>query len=374
MPEELTRAQARRIAVRAQLLTDPRPTDVMTVVRHLGVVQHDFTAYVAPNAHLVLWSRLGPAADDGELDARLVDRDLVEMQGMLRPAEDVALFRAAMAGWPGPEPRREWQREIAGWVEANDRCREDILERLQHEGPLAARDLPDTTTVPWRSSGWTNAKNVQRLLDFLEARGEVAVSHREGRERMWDLAERVYPDDDGAAPPADEALRERARRRLAALGLARERSAETPGEPNDVGATGEEVTVEGVRGRWRADPDLLAAELGGTPYTGRVALLSPLDRLVFDRKRTRELFGFDYQLEMYKPAAKRRWGYFALPVLDGDELVGRLDAEADRAAGVLRVYAVHEDEPWSGRRRAAVDAETAALAAWLGLRVVHEAH
>jgi uncharacterized protein YcaQ len=374
MAERLTRAQARRIAVRAQLLTEPRPTDVMTVARHLGVVQHDFTAYVAPNAHLVLWSRLGPAYDAAELDALLVDRDLVEMQGMLRPAEDVALFRAEMATWPGPEPRRGWQRDIADWVEANDRARQDILERLQQEGPLSARDLPDTTTVPWRSSGWTNAKNVQRLLDFLEQRGEVAVSHREGRERVWDLAERIYPDPDAPPLPLAQSLSERNRRRLAALGLARERSAETPGEPNDVGAVGEGVTVDGVRGRWRVDPDLLAAELGDAPFAGRVALLSPLDRLVFDRRRTAELFGFDYQLEMYQPAAKRRWGYFALPVLDRDELVGRLDAEADRAAGVLRVYAVHEDEPWNDRRRAAVDAETTALAAWLGLRVVHEAH
>ena len=374
MSVELTRARARRIAVRAQLLAEPRPTGVRAVVRHLGVVQHDFTAYVAANAHLVLWSRLGPAYGLEELDALLVDRHLVELQGMIRPAEDVALFRSQMASWPGREPLHEWQREIAGWVTDNDRCREDILHHLRHEGPLPARDLPDTTTVPWRSSGWTNAKNVQRLLDFLEARGEVAVSHREGRERWWDLAERIYPDDDGPALPADEAVLERGRRRLAALGLARERAAQMPGEPNDVGAVGEEVTVEGVRGRWRADPALLTAELDDAPFAGRVALLSPLDRLVFDRKRTTELFGFDYQLEMYKPAATRRWGYFALPVLDGDRLVGKLDAEADRAAGVLRVYAVHEDEAWSARRRVAVDQEIVSLADWMGLRVVHEAH
>ncbi len=374
MSVELTHAQARRIAVRAQLLAEPRPVDVGTVVRHLGVVQHDGTAYVAANAHLVLWSRLGPAYDPDELEELLVDRDLVELQGMIRPAEDIALFRAEMASWPGREPLREWQREIAGWVSANDRGREDLLDRLRHEGPLPARDLPDTTTVPWRSSGWTNAKNMQRLLDFLEARGEVAVSHREGRERLWDLADRVYPDDDGSAPPVEEALAERGRRRLAALGLARGRAAETPGEPNDVGAVGEEVTIEGVRGTWRADPALLAAELDDAPFAGRVALLSPLDRLVFDRKRTTELFGFDYRLEMYQPAAKRRWGYFALPVLDGDRLVGKLDAEADRAAGVLRVYAVHEDEAWPAGRRAAVELEVASLAEWLGLRVAHEAH
>ncbi|MEZ5093448.1 DNA glycosylase AlkZ-like family protein [Nocardioides sp.] len=372
MPVELTREQARRIAVRAQLLTQDRPPDVAEVARRLTVLQADFTAYVAPHAHLLLWSRLGSDYDRGELDAALEDRSLVELRSMIRPGEDISLFRARMRAWPGPEPLRDWQREIADWVEANDLCRREILQHLQSEGPQPARALPDSTAVPWRSSGWTNAKNVQRLLDFLEQRGEVAVSHREGRERIWDIAERVYPDD--SAVPVDEADAVLARRRLAALGLARPKVAEVPGEPFDVGEIGEEAVVDGVRGRWRVDPDLLERELAGSSFDGRVALLSPLDRLVFDRKRATELFDFDYQLEMYKPAAKRRWGYFALPILDGDRLVGKLDAEADPAGGVLRVYAVHEDEPWPAARRRAVDAEIAGLATWLSLAVTHEEH
>jgi uncharacterized protein len=93
---------------------------------------------------------------------------------------------------------------------------------------------------------------------------------------------------------------------------------------------------------------------------------------VFDRRRMADLFAFDYQLEMYKPAAKRRWGYWALPVLDGDALVGKVDATADRAAGVLRVHAVHEDSRWSRARRAAVADEIAALGRWTGLVVEHD--
>jgi len=123
--------------------------------------------------------------------------------------------------------------------------------------------------------------------------------------------------------------------------------------------------VEGVKGRWRVDPSLL-----GQPFTGRVALLSPFDRLLHDRKRMAELFEFEYQLEMYKPVAKRRWGYFALPILCDDRLVGKLDATADRKAGVLRVDAVHEDEPFDRATTAAVRAEIADLAAWLALDVV----
>ncbi len=125
---------------------------------------------------------------------------------------------------------------------------------------------------------------------------------------------------------------------------------------------GEPAVVEGVKGTWRVDPSLL-----GQPFSGRAALLSPFDRLLHDRKRTVELFGFDYQLEMYKPAAKRRWGYFALPILYGDQLVGKLDATADRRAGVLRVDAIHQDEPFDRTMTAAVDGEIKDLAHWLEL-------
>jgi hypothetical protein len=191
-------------------------------------------------------------------------------------------------------------------------------------------------------------------------RGEVAVAGRRGGDRLWDLAAWVYPAD--PAVPADEALRIRSERRLSALGIARGRGPECPVEPMDVGDAGEPAVVEGVRGEWRVDPSQL-----GQPFSGRAALLSPFDRLIHDRKRTTDLFEFDYQLEMYKPAAKRRWGYFALPVLYGDRLVGKLDATADRKTGALRVAAVHRDVPFTKPMTEAVDREIADLARWLKL-------
>jgi len=155
-------------------------------------------------------------------------------------------------------------------------------------------------------------------------------------------------------------------RRLRALGIARPRALEAWDERYDVRGTGEAARVDGVRGLWRVDPDRLA-DLDD--FAGRTAILSPLDRLVFDRKRMEDLFAFDYQLEMYKPAASRQWGYWAMPVLDGDELVGKVDATADREAGVLIVDAVHEDGDWSTARRGRVHAELDALGEWLGLEV-----
>lgn len=365
----LTAEQARRISVRAQLLAEPRPTDLLEVVRHLTVVQVDLTAAVAPSADLVCWSRLGTAFHPDDLDDLLDSRQVVEVDGRLRPAEDLALFRAEMEQWPGPEPLTEWQVQLQEWVEDNDGCRLDILDVLRSDGPTAARDLPDTCVRPWRSSGWNHNRNVTMLVSLMERRGEIAVSHREGRERMWDLAERVHPDDDRGARvvPLDEALGERARRRLASLGLARARVAEVPGETYAVGPVGEEVAVEGVRGTWRADPEQLARV--DEPFEGRTVLLSPLDRLVFDRKRLAELFGWEYQLEMYKPVAKRRWGYWALPVLDGDRFVGKLDCTADVERGVLRVDALHRDVPFDRGLQARVDHEVDELARWLDLEV-----
>jgi uncharacterized protein len=357
---ELSRRDARRIAVRAQLLDAQRPTDLLDVVRHLTLLQADQTAAVAPSADLVAWSRLGSPYAPADLAAALRDRTLIELRGMIRPAEDLALYTAEMAEWPGTGPLPDWREDTLRWVEANDKCRLDILDRLGSDGPQRMRDLPDTCALPWQSTGWTKNRNVSVLLDFMVRRGEVAMAGWRGRDRLWDLAERVYPDD--PMVPTDKARRIRAERRLRALGIARARGPDCSVEPSDVGEVGEPAVVEGVRGGWRVDPAQL-----GQPLSGRATLLSPLDRLVYDRRRMTELFEFDYQLEMYKPAAKRRWGYWALPILYGDRLVGKLDAAADRTYGVLRVHAIHEDVPFSRATYAAVHREIRALADWMGL-------
>jgi uncharacterized protein YcaQ len=363
-PHRLSQAEARRICVQAQLLDLPRPEGVLDVVRHLTVLQTEPTAPLgAPSADLVLWSRLGSSYDRAEL-ADLVDQQtLIDHQGFLRPSEDIALFRAEMSLWPGREPLREWERDVAAWVEANDGCRREILELLRQEGPLPTSAFEDTCEVPWPSSGWNNHRNITMLLKNMVARGEVAAAGREGRQKLWDLAERIYPDDE--VPDPEEALRIREERRLRALGLVRPRTADEVGDHVFPGHAGEPAVVEGVRGEWRVEPSLLDA-----PFTGRAALLSPLDRLVKDRKRLDQVFGFDYLLEMYKPVEQRIWGYWALPILAGDRLVGKLDATAEPEEGVLRVDAVHEDFEWPAETRAQVEAEIEALAEWLGLEVM----
>jgi uncharacterized protein len=285
---ELTKADARRICVQAQLLEAQRPDDLLGVVRHLTVVQAEPTAPLgAPTADLVLWSRLGSSYDRAELVDAIDQQVLIEHQGYIRPSEDLALFRAEMSIWPGREPLREWQRDNAAWVESNDGCRREILDLLRREGPLPTTAFPDTCEVRWPSSGWNNNRNIQQLLKLMVARGEVAAAGRQGRHKLWDLAERIYPDD--PVPDPDEAQRLLNERRLRALGLARAKFPELGGEPHHVGDVGEPAVVEGVKGEWRVEPTLLDA-----PFTGRAALLSPFDRLVQDRKRLDQLFEFDY--------------------------------------------------------------------------------
>jgi uncharacterized protein len=350
----LTKGQARRIAVRAQLLDAPRPTELLEVVQQLTLLQIDPTAAVAPSADLVAWSRLGSSYRPEHLKQALErDRTLFELDALVRPMSDLGLYLAGAANWPSYDRQR-------AWLHDNDRFRRDILDLLGSSGPLSSRDIPDTCVVPWASSGWTNNRNVTQMLEFLMMRGEVAIAGRVGRERLWDLAERVYPAA-VAVPSGKEAERRKNERRLASLGIARQKARAMPMEPVHVGEAGEPAVVEGVKGEWRVDPTYLVDD-----FEGRTALLSPFDRLVHDRVRAQDLFDFEYTLEMYKPAAKRRWGYFALPILHDDRLVGKVDAVADRKASVLRVKGIHEDVRFTRTMTKAVLAELEDLASWLG--------
>ncbi len=351
----LTKEQARRIAVRAQLLDASRPTDLLAVVEHLTLLQIDPTAAIAPSADLVAWSRLGSTYELAHLKQALEeDRTLFEHAALVRPIRDLGLYLAGAAEWPS------WSRGRA-WLRDNDSFRRDILKLLGRSAPLTSRDIPDTCKVPWASTGWTNNRNVTRMLEFLMMRGEVAIAGRVGRERVWDLAERVYPTD-VVVPSVEEAEQAKNERRLGALGIARSKTTAVPVEPWDVGDAGEPAVVEGVKGEWRVDPSLL-----GDDFDGRTALLSPFDRLIHDRVRAQELFDFEYTLEMYKPAAQRRWGYFALPILHHDRLIGKVDATGDHKADVLRVHAIHEDVKFTRAMTKAVQAELEDLASWLGL-------
>lgn len=353
MVHHLTRDEARRIAVSAQLLDAQRPGDVVEVADQLGAIKIDPTAAIAPAEHTILWSRIGRGYEPAQLSKAVErDRHLFEFDGAFRPIRVLPLMLPAMRTWP----RRESSR---AWLEANATFRSEVIARLRADGPLLAADIPDTAEVVRPPDGWNGANQTPIMLDFLLRQGVVAVVGREGRHKRWDLAERVYPQDlPEYAPEEAELLLQQSR--LRAAGIAKQKSPWTP-----VGTVGEAATVEGSEWKWRVDPDALAT-LDDDPG-GRVAFLNPYDPMLFDRPRLAELFDFEYVLEQFKPKPQRRYGYFAHPILLGDRFVGLLDAEVDRAAEVLKVTAVHELLPFDPEEEEIVRVELEDLAAWLGV-------
>ena len=353
MTHQLSRDQARRLAVRAQLLDADRPGDVVEVAEELGAIKIDPTATIAPAEHTILWSRIGLAYDQIQLSKAVeTDRLLFEFDGAFRPISLLPLMLPAMRRWPRRPSSVEWLR-------ANDRFRSDVLARLRAEGPLLATDIPDTADVIHPPDGWFGANQTVHMLDFLQRQGEVAIVGREGRLRRWDLAERVYPQN---LPEyeLEEAERMLGERRLHAAGIAKQKSPWTP-----VGDAGESATIEGSKRKYRVDPEALAAL--ETDEGGRVAFLSPYDGMLFDRPRLQEIFEFEYVLEQFKPKPQRKYGFFAHPILMGDRFVGMLEAEVDRKRELLTVAAVHEFLPFDREEDELVRQEIADLAEWLGV-------
>ena len=379
---------ARRLAVVAQRLGGPAPRrrpgrdEILDVCRALRCLQLDPTNVVARSHLLVVYSRLGPF-DQAELE-RLVyeDRELFEYwahEASLVLTEDLPLHRWEMRTWPRGDG--VWRRRARQWWKLNGEFRAYLLDRLRADGPLPLRELEDRSVAPWLSTGWTDQRNVSRMLDLMWVRGHVGIAGREGGQRLWDLMERCLPPDAPADEPGDEEVTRRATLlALRALGVARAphiRAHFTRGRyptlPETLAALQAEgrivpVEVEGLRGEWwvRAeDVETLKACRNGD-FRGRTALLSPFDNLLCDRARTEELFGFSHRLEIYTPKAKRRWGYFVLPILHGDRLIGRADLQMDRRGGRLVAPAIHrEDGAPRGKGIArAIRRELERLATW----------
>lgn len=360
LTHELTRDQARRMIVRAQLLDANRPGDVVEVAEQLGYIKIDPTATIAPCEHTMLWSRIGWSYEAGQLQKAVeIDRLLFEFDGTFRPTSLLPLLLPVMR----QHPRRESSRQ---WLEANASFRDDVLARLRAEGPLLASDIPDTAAVARKDeAGWYGPNQVPQMLEMLSRRGEVAVVRRDGRHRVWDIAERVFPQDlpEYSLEEAEQLLAER---RLQAAGIAKQKGPWTP-----VGMAGEPATVEGSRWRFRVDPEALAA-LDEEDRGGRVALLNPYDPILFDRPRLEEVFEFRYVLEQFKPKGERVYGYFAHPILLGHRFAGMLDAEVDREREVLKITAIHEFLPFEPEETEMVRAEIDDLAEWLGVAVTDD--
>jgi uncharacterized protein YcaQ len=333
-------------------------------------LQLDPTAAVARSEHLVLWSRIGDF-DVAALDRALYrDRQLFEYGSWILPISDFDFHREAMRRYLQGSTAR--QRYVRGWLEANAGFRAYVLAQVRSRGPLRSRDFEDRASVPWRTGGWNDGKNVGRLLDALWAAGDLAIVGREGSQRIWDLAARGYPRGGRAVSARAAALR-RMESQLRARGVARAaqfgysvegRLASWMELAGDLESRGiaRRVRVKGLPGEWYAHRSALERRR----FVPRTTLLSPFDQLVADRARTEELFGFRFKLEIYVPPAKREHGYYVMPILAGDRLVGRIDPLFDRKTRTLRVRRVYAEPGAAAASAAGIAAAIAGLARWLG--------
>lgn len=336
----------------------------------------DPTKAVARTEYLVLFSRLGRRFRVAEFERLLwSDRSLFEFQAHIVPTSDFALHREVMRRYP----KGDWTRHqyVRDWLQANRSFRRYILGELRTRGPLRTRDFEDRSVDGWRTGGWNdNGNNTGMMLEMLWAKGELMIVGRDGQQRIWDLAERRLPVDEPRLPAAQVARR-MIERQLRARGVGKRSQLgvgldgdRMSGEQRAFDAMLREgvavpVRVDGVKGEWYVHADLL-----DRPFRGRTVLLSPFDDLISDRARTEAMFGFHYRIEIYVPKAKRQYGYFVLPILHGDRLIGRVDPAFDRTSRELRVNGVWAEPGAPADAGRAVAGAIAELGSWLGAREI----
>ena len=354
---------ARRLAIVKQRLGRDRASataaGIKDVARSIRCIQVDPIRAVERTQYLVLHSRLG--SYDPEVFDRLVWEERFFFHYWAHAAslvltEDLPIFKHRMRHWI--DPNSVWDGRVATWMEDNRSLRTHVLRQLKRHGALRVRDLEDRSVKSWGSTGWNAARNVDRMLEFLWAQGKTMVVGRVGLERVWGLASEwlppVEPSERLTLRQATELAVEHS---LRALGVATPRQIRAhftrdgyPELPKVLASMERKgvitpVSVEGMKGKWfihRDDVSVLDdLDEASTP---RTVLLSPFDNLICDRARTEALWDFRYRIEIYVPRDQRVYGYYALPILHGDGLIGRVDATTDRKRNVLRVDAIHMED------------------------------
>jgi uncharacterized protein YcaQ len=390
----IDRSTARRLAITVQRLagTPPpsSPKAVLGVIRSIRCVQLDPIAVVARSPLLVLGSRVA-GFDPKHLD-RLLWRDHSAYEYWAHAASVVLTEDHPIHAWYMRQYLRDdgsaWNRRRLDWMAANAKLKRSVLAQVRRDGPVLARQISGGLTgESWRSSGWTNERNVDRMLGSLWASGRVMVAGREGIQKRWDLTERVLPADAPRERLSDlEVTRRAVDRSLRGLGVGtakhikshftRDRYPELNRVLAEFERTGrvERVVVEHdgapMPGTWyvHGDDMPLLERIERGRWEPRATMLSPFDNLIADRARAELLFDLSYRMEIYVPKAKRRYGYYSMPVLDGDRFVARVDPAMDRANRRLLVRAVHAEPGVRTTRESGRPVAEAVrdLASWLG--------
>lgn len=342
---------ARRMVLYAQML-DGRTKiragrkGVAEIVEHLGYVQIDTISVIERAHHHTLWTRISGYKPEHLHQAQAEDKTIFEYWGHAAsylPTKDYRFYLPLMESFY--DPKNKWFR---GWSEKFGHCLKPVLQRIREEGPLAARDFENPDGVG--RGPWWDWKPAKAALELLFWRGELMIRERRGFERVYDLSERVLPSGTNTCVPSKDDLgRFLVHRAIQALGIASEREirdyirigdrTQVANAIRDMLAAAEitGVKVAGQDGLVYTLPSVLEEVGRFKARTPHVYLLSPFDNLVIFRPRVKERFGFDYAFECYVPKHKRNHGYFVLPILFGEKIVGRLDPKADRAGGTLAI-------------------------------------
>jgi uncharacterized protein len=386
----------RRLAVTKQHLAGgvrrkPNSASILRLIRDLGCVQLDPINVVAPSHLIVLWSRLG-AFDPSEFEALLwMDHSLFEYwghQASVVLTEDYPLYYGMMRRVPGTLPGGswpKWDRRVERWLRSHTELKEYVMRELERRGPLQSREFGHPSASKRKGSGWGSSGDLSEMLQALFLRGQVMVAGRVGRQRVWDLPHRCLPNWVARKELShDEVEYQAVQRSLAALGIAsafeiryhflRHRYPNLQGtlkrllsESKVCRVVNSDRTPGPERYILRKDLPLLEAIERGD-WEPRTTLLSPFDNLICDRSRTENIFDFRFRFEGYVPKGKRQYGPYALPILHGDRLIGRIDPLLDRRARKLLVKGVHaeKDTPMNRETARGIQSAIDSLAAFLG--------
>jgi uncharacterized protein len=385
----INQTEARRLFISKQRLNDssgspPYRKDIVHLFRDLGCVQIDPISAVAPSHYLVLWSRLGNY-DRSLLSEMYREKILFEYwahQLSILLWEDYPLFLSGMRNYP--DLQTVWGKRVLKWMKDNKKLETYILSELRKKGPLASREFEDKSERRWSSSGWSNNRNVSRMLQFLFFQGKVMVTERNGNTKLWDLAQRCLPENYSKEEVGDEEIEYQAvQRSLKALGVA------TPSHirkhfmrdsyPNLLATLSRlesdskiaRVKVKGFsdgKKPWYIHNDDLALleRIQGGEWIPKTRLLSPFDNLICDRARTSELFDFDFKLEIYVPQKLRKYGYYVMPILYGDRVAARLDPVFQKASKELVVNRIFLESGFAMDIGSEIDGAVSDLASFVG--------
>lgn len=387
----------RLLAIRAQGLHAPQPATtagLMEVFRTLRAVQLDPISAAAKSHQHVLRGRTAHAsvsALNADLDHLLWrNRSVFEYWAHCASmvlTDDFPIHAHRMRNMLRPDAKDAWSVRTRDWMTANVKLRSRILKEIRARGPLPASEIEDEAKAAWSSSGWNNGRTVSQMLDLLWFNGTLMVSGRRSNSRIWDLAERHLPADTPRERLSEaQVTRQAALHAVRALGagtlqhikqhFTRGRYPDLPKQLHALVRAGDlvEITVDGLPGVWYA-PTESVGSLGGIDARAALAatptrMLSPFDNLICDRKRTELLFGMDFRIEIYVPPARRKYGYYVLPVLHRGRFIGRVDPKFDKASRVLSAGRIHLEPGAAKDSKRVIGAELEALGAWLGAEKV----